>query len=88
MIGENPKRSLVSYAKIAVLVLTLGFPLYSQGKNPVIFIPGLSGSELRNRKVKRCHAPESSHDAMGVANEHPQVIAGSQLVVRGRLRYS
>lgn len=33
-------------AKISILILALSFSLFAQGKNPVILIPGLAGSEL------------------------------------------
>ncbi len=36
-------------AKISLLIFVLVLSLYAQGKNPVILIPGLSGSELRHK---------------------------------------
>jgi pimeloyl-ACP methyl ester carboxylesterase len=36
-------------AQAAILLLVLSLPLFAQGNNPVILIPGLSGSELRNK---------------------------------------
>jgi pimeloyl-ACP methyl ester carboxylesterase len=35
--------------RAAILLIVLGVPLHAQGKNPVILIPGLSGSELRHK---------------------------------------
>src|SRR5438552_7337488 len=36
-------------AWISILLLALSFSLLAQGKNPLILIPGLTGSELRDR---------------------------------------
>lgn len=34
---------------MAILLFVLGVPLFAQGKNPVILVPGLSGSELKHK---------------------------------------
>lgn len=36
-------------AKLSLFLLALSFSLFAQGKNPVILIPGLAGSELRHK---------------------------------------
>ncbi|MEP6787868.1 MAG: hypothetical protein ABJB40_05520 [Acidobacteriota bacterium] len=36
-------------ARLAILLFALSSSLLAQGKNPIILIPGLSGSELRNK---------------------------------------
>src|SRR5258708_37790703 len=36
-------------ARTGILLFALSFSLFAQGKNPVILIPGLSGSELRTK---------------------------------------
>ena len=43
-------KKLISHsAKFSFLLLALSFSLFAQGKNPVILIPGLAGSELRHK---------------------------------------
>ncbi len=37
------------YARIGIFVFALSLTILAQGKNPVILIPGLTGSELRHR---------------------------------------
>lgn len=49
MIGGRLNRLLVSSAKAGTLVLALSFSVFAQGKNPVILIPGITGSELRHK---------------------------------------
>src|SRR5256885_478184 len=36
-------------ARMALFILTLTFSLFAQGKNPLILIPGMTGSELRHK---------------------------------------
>lgn len=43
------KNFLAFGAQCGLLVLALSVPLFAQGKNPVILIPGLTGSELRHK---------------------------------------
>ncbi|MFN0277563.1 MAG: lipase/acyltransferase domain-containing protein [Pyrinomonadaceae bacterium] len=43
------KKFLSHSAKFGFLLFALSFSLFAQGKNPVIFIPGLAGSELRHK---------------------------------------
>src|SRR5438445_37621 len=38
-------------ARIGIFILALSFSLLAQGKNPLILIPGLTGSELRDKKT-------------------------------------
>ncbi len=46
-------RNFISYsARFCVLLFALSFSLFAQGKNPVILIPGLAGSELRHKDTK------------------------------------
>ena len=49
MTGGKLNRSLVFCVKIAVFAFLLGFSVFGQDKNPVVFIPGLAGSELRHK---------------------------------------
>ncbi len=43
------KNFISQSAKFSFLLLALSFSLFAQGKNPVILIPGLAGSELRHK---------------------------------------
>lgn len=42
-------RSTAFFAKIGMVVFAMAYAAFAQGKNPVILIPGLSGSELRHK---------------------------------------
>lgn len=51
--NKRTLRNLISYsAKCAILVFALSVSLFAQGKNPVILIPGLAGSELRDKDTQ------------------------------------
>jgi len=41
--------SLATPARTALFILALSFSLFAQAKNPLIFIPGMTGSELRHK---------------------------------------
>src|SRR5436190_20743170 len=41
--------SLTMAARMTLFVLALSFSLFAQDKNPLIFIPGMTGSELRHK---------------------------------------
>src|ERR1017187_2807788 len=43
------RQNLAVALRVAFVVAALGLSLLAQGKNPVILIPGLSGSELKNK---------------------------------------
>ena len=43
------RKLILQTARLSCLLLALSFSLFAQGKNPVILIPGLAGSELRHR---------------------------------------
>ena len=45
------KRSVMIALQVAILLLVLSASLLAQGKNPLILIPGLSGSELVDKKT-------------------------------------
>ncbi len=45
-------RAIFCGVKISILLLALSFTLFAQGKNPVILIPGLTGSELRDKTTR------------------------------------
>lgn len=48
--NKRKLRNFVSYsARFGFLLLALSFSLFAQGKNPMILIPGLAGSELRHK---------------------------------------
>src|SRR5256885_1613215 len=49
MAKQGLKSSIVFSSRGAGLLLALSFSLFAQGKNPVIFIPGMTGSELRHK---------------------------------------
>ncbi len=49
MAKQKLRYSIAFSARISILLLALSFSLFAQGKNPVIFVPGLSGSELRHK---------------------------------------
>ena len=43
------KKFVALRARTGILLVALSFSLFAQGKNPIILVPGLSGSELRNK---------------------------------------
>jgi len=43
------KKFVALGARTGILLVALSFSLFAQGKNPIILVPGLSGSELRNK---------------------------------------
>src|SRR5258706_8401067 len=45
----NLRNIIVPGARLSILLIALSFSLFAQGRNPVILIPGLSGSELRDK---------------------------------------
>jgi pimeloyl-ACP methyl ester carboxylesterase len=45
----HPRNLVILTLRICVLTLALSFTLFAQSRNPVILIPGLSGSELRHK---------------------------------------
>lgn len=47
MTKRELKNSIFFVIRISILLFVLSFSLLAQGKNPVIFIPGLTGSELK-----------------------------------------
>ena len=49
-IGLN--RLLMFSARAGLLIFALGFTVFAQGRNPVILIPGITGSELRHKDTK------------------------------------
>ena len=49
MIRRELRKSIQTFARIGILLIALSFSLFAQGKNPVIFIPGLTGSELKHK---------------------------------------
>ena len=51
MNNEMLKKRIFRCVCIGMLLLALSFSLYAQGNNPVIIIPGLTGSELVNKKT-------------------------------------
>lgn len=52
MQGHRFKNSALYASRIGVIILLFAVSLLAQGKNPMILIPGLSGSELRNAETK------------------------------------
>ncbi len=51
MVTLEFRQSFITLTRIGILIFVLSVPLLSQGKNPVIFIPGLSGSELKHKQT-------------------------------------
>lgn len=51
MAMQRLRSNLITGTKIGLLILALSLSLLAQGKNPVILIPGLSGSELRQKET-------------------------------------
>ena len=51
MTKRELKNSIFFVTRTSVLLFVLSFPLFAQGKNPVIFIPGLTGSELKHKET-------------------------------------
>jgi len=51
MSGEKINKTLILFAQAGILALILSFSIFAQGKNPVILIPGLTGSELRHKET-------------------------------------
>ncbi|MEQ1607110.1 MAG: hypothetical protein ABL999_19775 [Pyrinomonadaceae bacterium] len=49
MTANKLSRSVAFFAQIGIAVLAFSFAALAQGKNPVILVPGLSGSELRHK---------------------------------------
>lgn len=49
MTANKLSRSAAYFAQIGIVVFGFAFAAFAQGKNPVILIPGLSGSELRHK---------------------------------------
>src|SRR5204863_9161436 len=49
MTKHKVKNSIAFISRAAVMVLALSFTLFAQGKNPLILIPGMTGSELRHK---------------------------------------
>ena len=49
MTANKLTRSAAFFAPIVIVVFALSYAAFAQGKNPVILIPGLSGSELRHK---------------------------------------
>ena len=49
MTANKLSRSAAYFAQIGIVVFGFVFGAFAQGKNPVILIPGLSGSELRHK---------------------------------------
>src|SRR5436190_3551029 len=49
MTKERVNKSIAFISRAALLVLALSFSLFAQGKNPLILIPGMTGSELRHK---------------------------------------
>lgn len=49
MTANKLSRSAAFFAQIGIVVFALSYATFAQGKNPVILIPGLSGSELRHK---------------------------------------
>ena len=49
MTANKLSRSAAFFAQIGIVMFVLSYAAFGQGKNPVILIPGLSGSELRHR---------------------------------------
>ena len=52
MVKRKLNNQILSILRLCVLVAVSGPALLAQGKNPVILIPGLSGSELRHSETK------------------------------------
>lgn len=51
MVKREFRKSLIMLTRIGILLFVLSVSLFAQGKNPVIFIPGLSGSELKHKET-------------------------------------
>ena len=51
MVKREFRKSLITLTRIGILLFVLSVSLFAQGKNPVIFIPGLSGSELKHKET-------------------------------------
>ncbi len=49
MTANKLSRSAAFFAQIGIVLFALAYAASAQGKNPVILIPGLSGSELRHK---------------------------------------
>ncbi|HEX3101570.1 MAG TPA: hypothetical protein VHQ01_07260 [Pyrinomonadaceae bacterium] len=49
MTKRELKNSIFFVIRTSTLLFVLSFPLFAQGKNPIIFIPGLTGSELKHK---------------------------------------
>ena len=43
------RKSIIFFTRTSILLFVLSFSLHAQGKNPVILIPGLTGSELKHK---------------------------------------
>jgi len=52
MLGKRLNKSVLSAFRLGVIIAVCAMSLFAQGKNPMILIPGLSGSELRNAETK------------------------------------
>ena len=49
MTRRELRKSISTLTRISILLFALSFSLLAQGKNPVILVPGLTGSELRDK---------------------------------------
>lgn len=52
MLTRELNKQILSTLRISVMIALCALSLFAQGKNPVILIPGLSGSELRHSETK------------------------------------
>lgn len=52
MFKRELNNQILSALRIGVMIAVCALSLLAQGKNPIIFIPGLSGSELRHSETK------------------------------------
>jgi pimeloyl-ACP methyl ester carboxylesterase len=49
VIQQKLRNCIHASLRVGVMIIALSFCLYAQGKNPLILIPGLAGSELRHK---------------------------------------
>ena len=52
MKGQRLRKNISFCVRVSILLAALSLSLFAQGKNPVILIPGLAGSELRHKDTK------------------------------------
>ena len=51
MTRQEIRKSIRTLTRISILLVALSISYFAQGNNPIILIPGLSGSELKHKKT-------------------------------------